>query len=235
MTGNSSTLRVRFALDPGILNQPLIVNGQEMTVVGVAPRNFHGTTLGARPEVFVPITMRDLMEPFFKGFEDRRSYWVYLFARLRPGVSLEQARTALNGPYHTIINDVEAPLQKGLSDQTMARFRAKQVLLAPGMRGQSIISGLVKAPLTLLLGVTAFVLIIACANVANLLLARAAARAGEMAVRLSIGASRWQLIAQLLAESCLLAAFAGCAGLLVARWTLNLIASLLPAEAVRTL
>jgi len=225
----------RFALDPGILNQPLIVNGQEMTIVGVAPPNFHGTTLGARPEVFVPITMRDLMEPFFKGFEDRRSYWVYLFARLKPGISLEQARTALNGQYHTIINDVEAPLQRGLSDQTMARFRAKQILLAPGMRGQSIISGLVKAPLTLLLGVTAIVLIIACANVANLLLARAAARAGEMAVRLSIGASRWQLIAQLLAESCLLAVFAGCAGLVVARWTLNLIASLLPAEAVQTL
>ena len=225
----------RFALDPGILNQPLIVNGQEMTIVGVAPPNFHGTTLGARPEVFVPITMRDLMEPFFKGVEDRRSYWVYLFARLKPGISLEQARTALNGQYHTVVNDVEAPLQRGLSDQTMARFRAKQVLLAPGMRGQSIISGLVKAPLTLLLGVTAFVLVIACANVANLLLARAAARAGEMAVRLSIGASRWQLIAQLLAESCLLAAFAGCAGLIVARWTLNLIASLLPAEAVQTL
>ena len=225
----------RFALDPGILNQPLIINGQEMTIVGVAPSNFHGTTLGARPVVFVPITMRDLMEPFFKGFEDRRSYWVYLFARLKPGISLEQARTALNGQYHTIVNDVEAPLQRGLSDQTMARFRAKQVLLAPGMRGQSIISGLVKAPLTLLLGVTAFVLVIACANVANLLLARAAARAGEMAVRLSIGASRWQLIAQLLAESCLLAMFAGCAGLIVARWTLNLIASLLPAEAVQTL
>jgi predicted permease len=225
----------RFALDPGILNQPLIINGQEMTIVGVAPPNFHGTTLGARPEVFVPITMRDLMEPFSKGFEDRRSYWVYLFARLKPGISQEQARTALNGQYHTIVNDVEAPLQRGLSDQTMARFRAKQVLLAPGMRGQSIISGLVKAPLTLLLGVTAFVLVIACANVANLLLARAAARAGEMAVRLSIGASRWQLIAQLLAESCLLAMFAGCASIVVARWTLNLTASLLPAEAVRTL
>jgi predicted permease len=225
----------RFALDPGILNQPLIVNGQEMTIVGVAPPNFHGTTLGARPEVFVPITMRDLMEPFFKGFEDRRSYWVYLFARLKPGVSLEQARTALNGQYHTIINEVEAPLQKGMSDQTMARFKAKPILLTPGMRGQSIISAEVKAPLTLLLGVTAFVLVIACANVANLLLARAAARAGEMAVRLSVGASRWQLIAQLLAESCLLAVFAGCASLLVARWALSLIASLLPAEAVRTL
>jgi predicted permease len=225
----------RFALDPGILNQPLVVNGQEMTIVGVAPRNFHGTTLGARPEVFVPITMRDLMEPMFKGFEDRRSYWVYLFARLEPGISLEQARTALNGQYRIIINDVEAPLQKGLSDQTMARFRTKQILLAPGMRGQSLVSVMVKAPLTLLLGVTAFVLVIACANVANLLLARAAARAGEMAVRLSVGASRWQLIAQLLAESCLLAMFAGCASLIVARWTLDLIASLLPAEAVKTL
>jgi predicted permease len=225
----------RFALDPGILNQPLIVNGQEMTVVGVAPRDFHGTTLGARPEVFVPITMRDLMEPFFKSLDNRRSYWAYLFARLKPGVSLEQARAALNGQYHTTINDVEAPLQKGMSDQTMAQFRAKQILLTPGMRGQSAVSGAVRAPLTLLLGVTAFVLVIACANVANLLLARAAARSGEMAVRLSVGASRWQLVAQLLAESCLLAVFAGCAGLVIARWTLNFISTLLPPQAVRTL
>ena len=225
----------RFALDPGILKHPLVVNGQEMTVVGVAPSNFNGTTLGARPEVFVPITMRELMEPGSKGFDNRRSYWAYLFARLKPGMSLEQARTALNGQYHAIINDVEGPLQKGMSDQTMARFKAKQILLAPGMRGQSSISLEVKAPLTLLLGVTAFVLVIACANVANLLLARAAARAGEMAVRLSIGARRWQLVAQLLAESCLLAVFAGCAGLLVAHWTLSLIASLLPVQAVRTL
>lgn len=224
----------RFALDPGILNQPLVVNGQEMTIVGIAPRDFHGTTLGARPQVFVPITMRGLMEPFFKGFDNRREYWAYLFARLKPGVSLEQARAALNGQYHTIINDVEAQLQKGMSDQTMARFRSKPVLLSPGTRGQSSVSAEAKTPLTLLLGVTALVLVIACANVANLLLARAAARAGEMAVRLSIGARRWQLVTQLLAESCLLAVFAGCAGLIVAGWTLDLITSLLPAEAVRT-
>jgi len=227
--------QTRFARDPGVLNQPLIVNGQEMTIVGVAARGFDGTTLGAKPQVFVPITMRESMQPGFKGFDNRRNYWAYLFARLKPGISLEQARTALNGQYHAIINDVEAPLQKGMSEQTMARFRAKPVILEQGARGQTLMSGEAKKPLRLLLGVTAFVLIIACANVANLLLARGAARAGEMAVRLSIGASRRQLVSQLLAESCLLAVFAGGTSLVVARWTLDLIASLLPAEVAATL
>src|SRR5947209_19259015 len=110
----------------------------------------------------------------------------------------------------------------------MARFKAKPMLIEAGSRGQSSVLANAKAPLSLLLGVTVFVLLIACANIANLLLARAAGRAGEMAVRLSIGASRWQLAAQLLTESMLLAAAGGAAGLLVAQWTLNLIASMLP-------
>ncbi|HYK88288.1 MAG TPA: ABC transporter permease [Acidobacteriota bacterium] len=227
--------QTRFAADPGVLNQPLIVNGQEMTIVGVAARGFDGTTLGAKPQVFVPITMRDYMQPGFKGFNDRRSYWAYLFARLKPGISLEKARTSLNGQYHAILNDLEASLQKGMSEQTMARFRAKPILAEQGTRGQSFVPGEARTPLRLLLGVTAFVLVIACANVANLLLARGAARAGEMAVRLSIGASRWQLVSQLLAESCLMAVFAGGVSLLIARWTLDLIASLLPAEVVKTI
>ncbi len=227
--------QTRFAGDSGVLNQTLVVNGQDMTIVGVAQRGFEGTTLGGKPQVFVPITMRGFMSPGFKGFDNRRNYWVYLFARLKPGVSLEQARASLNGQYHAILNDVEAPLQKGMSEQTMARFRAKPVLIEPGARGQSSISRGAKVPLRMLLGVTAFVLIIACANVANLLLARGAARAGEMAVRLSIGASRHQLVAQLLAESCLLALVAGGASIVVARWTLDLIASLLPARAAATL
>jgi predicted permease len=225
----------RFGLDPGVLNQPLIVNGQAMTIVGVAPRGFVGTTLGGTPKIFVPITMRGLMQPTFKGFDNRRSYWAYLFARLKPGTSIEQARAALNGQYHAIVKDVEAPLQKGMSEQTMARFKAKPILVEEGNRGQSSVSVEAKDPLMLLLGVTAFVLIIACANVANLLLARAAARGSEMAVRLSIGAGRGQLIAQLLTESCLLALFGGVAGLAVARWTLHLIGSLLPAQAAASL
>jgi predicted permease len=225
--------RTRFGQDAGVLNQPLIVNGQPMTIVGVGPRGFDGTTLGTKPKVFVPITMREVMEPFFtKGFENRRSYWAYLFARLRPGVSVEQATSALNVPYHAIVNDVEAPLQKGMSDQTMKRFRARQVTVVADARGQSSVHKEASTPMYLLMGLTGLVLVMACANIANLLLARAAGRSAEMAVRLSIGAGRWRLIRQLLGESCLLAAIGGIAGLLIARWTLGLIASLLPAEAV---
>src|SRR5689334_17110259 len=102
--------RNRFNLDPNILNQPLVINGQSMTVVGVAPRGFRGTVLGDIPDVFVPITMRGLMTPGFNAFENRRNYWIYAFGRLKPGVSMEQATTAINGRYHAIINDVEAPL-----------------------------------------------------------------------------------------------------------------------------
>src|SRR2546426_10811404 len=98
-----------------------------MAIVGVAPRGFNGTTLGVKPQVFAPITMRGFSQPF-KGFDNRRSYWAYLFARLKPGVSIEQARVALATPYRTIINDVEAPLQKGMSPQTLARFTAKPIL-----------------------------------------------------------------------------------------------------------
>jgi predicted permease len=222
--------QTRFAASPTVLDAKMIVNGQPMTIVGVAPRGFAGTTLGSKPEVFVPITLRGLMQPNFKGFDDRKSYWAYLFARLKPGVSVEQASAAINVPYRALINDVDAPLQK-MSEQTLARFKAKQINLEDGSRGQSTVRGEARAPLTLLLGVTALVLLIACANIANLLVVRAAARAGEMAIRLSLGASRWQLVAQLLTESCVLALFGGAAGLFVAQWTLQLIGSLLPSEA----
>ncbi|HSL24146.1 MAG TPA: ABC transporter permease [Vicinamibacterales bacterium] len=225
----------RFGGNTSVLGEQMIVNGQSMTIVGVAPQEFEGTTIGTRPQVYVPITMRGLMNPGFDAFHRRNNYWAYLFARLRPGVSIEQARAALNTRYHGIVNDVEASLQRGMSDQTLKRFRAKEVRVVPGERGQSSVSREARAPLFLLLGVTALVLLIACANIANLLLARAAARAVEMAIRLSIGAGRRQLISQLLTESLVLAALGGAAGVVVARWTLDLIAALLPAEAASTL
>lgn len=220
----------QLGANPDVLNQVLTVDGQQLTIVGVAPEGFDGTTIGAEPKVFVPVTMRALLEPTFKGFDDRSSYSFYLFARLKPGVSLDRAKATLEPQYRAIINDVEAPLQKGMSPQTLARFRSKPLLMDPGDRGQSIVPQRAGPALRLLLGVTAFVLVIACANIANLLLARSAARAGEMAVRLSIGAGRLQLIRQLLTESLVLALFGGIAGMFVARWTLDVIASLLPAR-----
>src|SRR6185503_4576190 len=111
--------------------QPLIVNGQTMTIVGVAPRGFDSTSLGVKPQVFAPITMRGFSQPF-KGFDNRRSYWAYLFARLKPAVSLEQAQAAMAPLYRAIINDVEVKLQTGMSEQTMARFKTKPILLADG-------------------------------------------------------------------------------------------------------
>ena len=221
----------QLGADRGVLGQTIVINGTPMTIIGVAPAGFQGTTLGSQPRVYVPISMRAAVSPGWRGFENRRSYWIYLFGRLKPGVNATQAATALNAVYHPIVAEVEAPLQEGMSPQTMTRFRAKSITLENGVRGQSSIDGDAKTPLLLLLGVTAIVLVIACANIANLLLARAASRSLEMAVRLSLGATRWQVMSQLLLEACLLAVLGGVASLIVAHWTLVAVAHLVPPEA----
>jgi predicted permease len=225
----------RLGADGGVLNQTLVVNGRPLTIVGVAPPGFRSTTLGLEPEVFAPITLREQLVPWASGFDNRRSYWAYVFGRLKPGVSIEQARAGLNAIYRPIITDVEAPLQTGMSEQAMSRFLAKEVGVESGRRGQSSVHGEARVPLIFLMSVTGIVLLIACANIANLLLARAAGRTTEMAVRLSIGAGRRHLLAQLMTESLVLAALGGLAGLLFAHWTLASIAATLPAEVASAL
>jgi predicted permease len=221
--------------DPTVVGEPIIVNGVPFTIVGVAPEGFNGTTLGSLPKIYVPITMRAVLQPGFTAWDRRNSYWIYAFARLKPGVSIEDARRKMNALYKPIINDVEAKLQQGFSAKTLERFRAKELGVVEGARGQSSVHKRVKTPLLLLIGITAIVLVIACANIANLLLARAANRSMEMAVRLSLGATRGQLLAQLLTESVVLAVLGGLVSLLIARWTLSGLAALLPKDASSTL
>ena len=224
----------KFGRDPNIVGQSMVINGKSYTIVGVAPEGFNGTTAGNKPKVYVPISMRGELQRFTR-WDDRRVYWVYLFARLKRGVSLEAARASLNAVYVPILHDVEAPLQEGMSDKTMASFKNKKVLVEPGARGQSSIHREAKTPIMLLFSVTAVVLLIACANIANLLLARGAGRATEMGVRLALGATRRHLVTQLLTESVMLALVGGIASLFVAQWTLSLIMSIMPPEAAETM
>lgn len=216
--------------DRNVIGGTVVVNGQSMTVVGVAPAGFDGTTLGGRPDVYVPLSMRGVLSQGFEQFDNRRSYWAYVFARLAPGATMDQAGAQLNSRYQAIINDVEAPLQESMSDQTMQRFREKDLLFSDGRMGQSSVHGEARTPLILLMSVTGVVLLIACANIANLLLARGANRSQEMAIRGSLGASRGQMLNQLLVESVMLAVLGGLASLVVARGTLALMGSMLPPE-----
>jgi predicted permease len=224
----------RFGGKPDALGQILRANGRSFTIVGVAPEGFEGTTLGARPLLYVPMQSRVYVGTY-RGLENRRDYWVYVFGRLKPGVTMEAAKAGLDRVVRPILTDVEAPLQVAMSEQTMGRFKAKEFVLERGSRGQSSMQGEARAPLSMLFAITGVVLLIACANIANLLLARGAGRATEMGVRLALGATRGRLVMQLLVESLVLAMMGGVASLLVASWTLSGIAALLPPDATATL
>ena len=124
------------------------------------------------------------------NFDDRASRWAYLFARLKPGISIEEAAAAINPGYHAIINDVEAPRLTGTTEQQLTAFRAKSLQLTAGARGQSGVRENAQRPLTILIVATSLVLLIACVNVASLMLVRGAGRIAEVAVRTSLAGRR---------------------------------------------
>jgi predicted permease len=221
--------------DSAVLNRAIIVDGQPVTVVGVAPRGFDGTTMGIHPLVYLPLSMTPQVAHTMDGMvnfdTNRRFYWLYAFARMAPGSDIARAQTAINAVYRPIIREVEAPIQEGLTDKEMAEFRDAKLELAPAARGQSGLERQVRTPLVLLFAVAGVVLLIACANIASLLLVRGASRGMEVAVRLSLGAGRRRVIMQLLTESMVLAVLGGVAGLLVAQGTLMVAASILPPAA----
>src|SRR5688572_26370937 len=221
----------RLGGDSGVLGRTLTVNGQLLTVIGVAPDGFTGAMPGWRPAVYVPLTMRWLMQPDEpRGFEQNPiNRFLYAFARLRPGVTVEQATAELNGFYSGIVAERVAPIATWLNDALREQLLAQRLVLAPAARGQNAGQVTASSPLTLLLGATALVLLTVCVNVTNLLLARGAARAGEMAIRAAIGAGRARLAAQLLIEAAVFGVLGAVLALPVAALTLRAIAASLPA------
>jgi predicted permease len=218
-----------FGGDPGVVGRRLVVNGQTLEIVGVAPEGFTGTTLGVRPNIFVPLTLRWLMQPTVSDdSEGRTSYWLYVFARLKPGMTIEQAKASIDVLYRGILAEVERPLNDSMPEDVMARFLEREVAMEPGESGQSSIPEDAAQPMTILLSLTGLVLLIVCVNVANLLLARGASRAGEIAIRASIGASRRRLVSQLLTESAVLAALGGLVSIPVALATIKIITAVMP-------
>ena len=197
-----------------------------MTVVGVARPGFNGVQVGQTPDIFIPISMKAQMTPNWAGLNDQKDYWLAIIGRLKPGLSPTQAEQALAPIYRQILEE-EAPLLKSSPEMTQ-RFVERQMLMDPGSRGRPILQRGVKEPLLVLMGMVGLVLLIACANVANLLMARGAARQREIAIRMAVGAGRWRLVRQFLVESLTLSVIGGAVGLLVASWTMGLLVGAIP-------
>jgi predicted permease len=199
--------RNRLNANPGVLGSVLTVNGQELAIVGVAPEGFSGVSPGIDPDFFVSLAQRWALQPNGPSDRyDRGSYWIYAIARLAPGVGADQAAALATAKLRAWLADIELPLQVSLNDGQKSRFLAREMVLLPAAKGQSMLSAAVQSPLQMAFAATLLVLAVAGANVANLLLARNASRRAEFAVRLAIGAGRGHLIRQLLVESSLLAA-----------------------------
>ena len=218
----------RFGMAPSVLNQPMRLNGNTFTIVGVAQAGFKGIAEGESSDVFVPITLQPRLTRLFDGLQQRRGYWLNIFARLKPGVARLQAESALNVFWRPILEE-EARNTPRASQKYREQFAGRRLTLEPGGRGISQVRDQASGPLVVLMSMAGLLLLIACANIANLLIARAAGRQKEIAIRLAIGAGRGRLLRQLLTEGVTLSLAGGLLGVLAAYWTGDLVIGMLPA------
>ena len=207
----------RFGTDPGVLNRVIQLNGHPMTVVGVAQAGFQGVGVGEAPDVFVPLMMRSEMSPGRRDLEDRRAMWLNVFGRLKPNVSKQQAEAAVNTFWRPIL-EMEAKNTQDLTPLGRERFLNARVALLPGGHGISSAPPEFSTGVQILMAMVALLLLIACANVASLMIARATARQKEIGIRLALGAGRFRIARQLLSESLIIAVGGGLLGILAAEW-----------------
>jgi predicted permease len=211
--------RTRFAGDPSILGKTLVVNGHALEVIGVAARRFAGLDFGRPAQVYVPLTMQPQMGPPWLHLEGRRFRWVQVYGRLRPGITAEAARARLQPLYHSILEqEAQDPAFANASAQTKERFLEGKLAVTSASRGHSFLRGSITEPLLILMAVAVGLLLIVCANVANLLIARGAARQRELALRLAVGATPLRIARLLLVESLALAVLGAGLGLVLAQW-----------------
>jgi predicted permease len=203
----------RFGSDPRVVGRKIRLNGYPFTIVGVTRRGFHGTDPSASPDLFVPILMFSEVsgEPFAR-WNTRHWWWLQIIGRIKPGATIKQAETEIFALYR----EQEQSELRAVPDPKFVN-PAQPIVLQPAARGHSYIRTRLEKPLLILMSVVGLVLLIACANVANLMLVRGTARQREMAIRLAIGATRARLTGQLLAESLIIALLGGIAGLILSR------------------
>jgi len=215
---SSGYWRARFGGDPGILGKPIVVNGRALTIIGVSQAGFDGVEPGRAPQIRIPMTMKDdLPRSEFGRLNNDRFRWTEVFGRLKPGITLAKAQAGLQPLFHQILNRevTETPFAKA-SPFVKQEFLRMWMEAMPGSKGRSNLRKAYSKPLFALMGIVGLVLLIACSNLANLLIARASARQKEIAVRLALGAGRGRLMRQLLVESLVLAAMGGLLGVGVA-------------------
>jgi putative ABC transport system permease protein len=205
----------RFGADPHIVGRTLTIRNQPITVIGVVQPGFDGLSLTTATQLFLPVTMETPTTP---RLADSGLRWLKVYARLKPGVTAAQAQASLEPLYRSIRErEVADPRFAKASAATKARYLTENHLdLVPGASGFTPLRSQLRAPLQMLMAIVCGVLLIACANVANLLLARGAARQRDIALRLSLGATRGRIVRQMLVESMLLALAGGAAGVLLA-------------------
>ena len=224
---NHDTWRRRFGGDPGVVGSTVRLNGHPMTVIGVARQGFRGVEFGTVPEVWIPIAMKKVATPLWEDLDNRRTAWLNLMGRLRPGVTLEQAKAELDTIYSRVLQDEIVEITSARPG-FRERFLAKRLELLPGARGRSDLRGRFSQQLWTLAAMAGVVLLVACANLANLLAARASRRRREIAMRLALGATGWRIARQWLVESTLYALGGAVLGLVVAAAGVRALIGMLP-------